>query len=120
MQAQKPNKLEARGYAILKELGLKYNSQYILGKRFVVDAYVPRYNLVVQFDGDYWHGNREVFPVLRPSQLKQCLVDQRQDEMAKKLGLNVIRFWETDIHKHSDDVKNRLKTLTGVKNCHEE
>lgn len=93
---RKINKLEAAGYAILECLGFDYESQFVFD-RYVADAYVKKLNLIVQFDGDYWHGNVDRFPNLTAMQLHQKEVDARANQVATALGYRVLRIWESDI-----------------------
>lgn len=104
---KKPTKLELLGYSILDEIGLEYEKQYIFD-RFVADAYVKELNLIVQFDGDYWHGNTSKFPTLSEFQMKQTERDRRADAKARDLGHRVIRLWESDVYKDQQAVKNRI------------
>ena len=43
---------------LLQEANLEYETQKRFGK-CVVDAYVPKYNMVVEADGDYWHRDKD-------------------------------------------------------------
>lgn len=101
------NSVEKAGYAILDDLGWKYEPQSPVG-RYVVDALVPALNLVVQFDGDYWHGNPDRFPVPSLRQKKQLQVDERADQAAKNAGYRVVRIWESMIKTDPVKVKDRL------------
>lgn len=95
--SNKENNLEKKGYKILEDLNLKFYKQYIFGKRFVADAYIEDLNLLVQFDGDYWHGNSKVFKNLTERQKKQIIIDGKANELAAKTGYNILRFWENDL-----------------------
>jgi len=48
--------------SVLDSLNILYEQQYII-KGFVVDFYLPDYNLLIECDGDYWHS--------RPEQIKR-------------------------------------------------
>ena len=94
---RKINKLEQYGYDLLTELGIKFEPQWVFCRRYVADAYLPDYNIIVQFDGDYWHGNTKLFPNLSDSQKKSRATDAKSDERARAEGLKVLRIWESDI-----------------------
>jgi len=94
---KKENKLEKKGYLILSELGLSFEKQYVYGGRLVADAYVSDLNLLIQFDGDYWHGNIKVFNNLNEYQLKQKIKDQKANAFALNQGYNLIRCWECNL-----------------------
>ena len=65
-----PNKLEIAGRRILetlrKDFDLKFTikEQKLLCKKFLVDIFIPSKNLIIQWDGDYWHGNTTKFKKL--------------------------------------------------------
>src|SRR5690606_11103575 len=74
-----PNKLEMKGYNLLQEMNIEFKPQYIINKKFTVDAFLPKQNAVIQFDGDYWHGNPNAFDKLDHRQKKRKALDKSQD-----------------------------------------
>jgi len=100
--------IEKLGYAILDELGFPYTKQHLLFNKFCVDAFVESKNLVIQFDGDYWHGNPEKFKTLDARQAKRKRLDLSQDAYIKKAGKNIIRFWGSEIQNNPEKVKSAL------------
>ena len=89
------NKLEIAGREWLEALGFLHNvdffEQVLLFDKFCVDVYFPKFNLVVQFDGNYWH-----------SKPKRQKLDISQDAYLTKAGLRVFRI--TDIEMKTKDV----------------
>ncbi len=69
--------------------------------KHVIDFYMPRYNLWVQYDGNYWHGKeiRENDTSPRALKIKENI---KNDEIQNKNIPNLIRFW-------SDDVKEAIR-----------
>lgn len=108
-QAGKQTKPEAAGYAILDSLELAYCKQHVLARKFCVDAFIPSHGVVVQFDGDYWHGHPVKFPKPDRRQARRMSLDKSQDAYLAKCGFHVIRFWETDLLKHPDTVTAELR-----------
>lgn len=106
---RKQTKLESAGYKILESVGLNYEPQFVYG-RYVADAYVPELNLIVQFDGDYWHGKPDRFPALTERQKKQQEIDQRANKTAEQLGYKVLRFWESEIGRVQSCLEELKKT----------
>lgn len=94
-----PNKLEARGYYILNRLKVAYTPQHLIGGKFCVDAFVASADLVIQFDGDYWHGNADRFPNPDRRQLRRMTMDRSQDAYMAACGYRVLRIWEHVIQK---------------------
>jgi very-short-patch-repair endonuclease len=107
-QKLKTNKVEEAGYSLLDRMGLLYFNQYLIANKFCVDAFFYSESLIVQFDGDYWHGNPDKFPVLDERQKKRSRLDKSQDAYMDKCGYRVLRIWETDIKKHPEEVKARI------------
>jgi very-short-patch-repair endonuclease len=100
---------EKIGYALLDALGADYLPQYLIAGKFCVDAFVPSRGVVVQFDGDYWHGNPARFPTLDARQRKRVRLDRSQDAYMAKCGYHVIRLWESDLRKDPGAVRTRLR-----------
>lgn len=65
------NNFEKMAYSLLDELGIKYVPQFIIGNKFTVDAFIRSKNTVLQFDGDYWHGNPDKFQIPDQRQKKE-------------------------------------------------
>jgi very-short-patch-repair endonuclease len=109
------NKLELAGRAILKRMGLEFEEQALLFGKFTVDVYLRDHGLIVQWDGDYWHGNPRMFMVLNAIQSKNMGVDKRCDAYLRKCGLRVLRFWESDVKWRPEMVTTEItKALAGV------
>lgn len=101
-QTHNPTKLELLGYSLLDKLGIDYIKQFEVKDKFLVDAFIPEYKIVIQFDGDYWHGNPRKYPVLTERQKKQVKRDRAQDAYLISCGYRVIRIWESDLKTDSD------------------
>ncbi len=104
-----PNRLEIAGYAMLDSIGEPYERQALLFSKFRVDAFVPGYSLVVQFDGDYWHGSPEIYPTPSARQRRRIALDQSQDAYLAVAGLRVLRLSESMIRKRPADTLASLR-----------
>lgn len=102
------NTLELAGHAILEQSGFPYAEQQVIGGRFVVDALLPDHRIIVQWDGDFWHGNPSVYTALSPIQVVNVRRDKQCDAYAKQCGYTVLRFWESDVHSDPASVLARL------------
>ncbi len=103
-----PNKLELAGGNILKELGLEFEEQVLLFNKFTVDVFVKNSRLVIQWDGDYWHGNPKVFKMLNEIQTSKKKRDKACNAYLRKCGLKVLRFWERDVKGRPEWVKSKI------------
>lgn len=61
------------------------------------DFFIPVKNLIIEFDGDYWHGNRLIYE-LTPRMKRQFHLDRRWDEIAIRAGYHIKRIWQSE-HK---------------------
>jgi very-short-patch-repair endonuclease len=61
------------------------------------DFYIKDLNLLIETDGDYWHGNKGE---LKDWQLNQIEIDKTYTKAAIKEGFKVIRFWGSSIKKN--------------------
>lgn len=83
-----------------------FREAYVLDK-WTVDAFVPRFNLVVQADGDWWHG---FFPTARKNSMVKGNMgrDQGQNNYLAEVGWPIIRLWEHELLEDQDGCVERL------------
>ena len=103
------NKLEKKGNEILNKLNIKYETQYLINNKICVDVFIPEKNIIIQWDGNYWHGKNKKYEELEPRIKKRVDLDKSQDEYLKKCGYKVIRFWEEDVMKKEEEVYDNIK-----------
>ena len=90
--------------SIEKELenhNISFETQKVLFNKFLVDAVIEEYKIVIFSDGCYWHGcpaHKKGFKKLA----KRQAIDKSQTIYLEKCGYKVFRFWEHEIKK---DVK---------------
>lgn len=106
-QEGKETKIERIGYALLTRCEIAFERQYRLLK-FCVDAFVPMKKLVIQFDGDYWHGNTKMFSTLNALQRRNVQRDAAMDSYIRKCGYSILRIWGSELEKDSTGVTARL------------
>lgn len=104
LQRNKPTKLEYKLCAILDQLGIEYEHQYVVKDKFIVDVKIG--NVIIEADGDWWHGHARFEP-LNDRQLKQQSRDNARNKYLTKCGYIVIRIWESDMS--FETVVNKLK-----------
>ena len=83
---KKPTSIEKKVYAELKARGLLFEKQYLINGKFLVDAYIPSLNLVIEADGDYWHN--------LPKVVKK---DKKENAYLTKCGFELLRLPEKEI-----------------------
>lgn len=96
----------------LDKLGVKYIYQFEakdIGRFF--DFYLPDENLIIEIDGDFWHGNPEKYKKeeLRGHQLKAQRIDEYKTKWALMHSIPILRIWESDIRKNPNKVMKILQ-----------
>jgi len=99
--------LELEGKMLLNKMGLNFNEQVPIADKFLVDVYIPEENIIIQWDGDYWHGHPK-FCDLNEEQKKRKRIDKSQTKYLKKCGYTVLRFWETTVYENPDEVIRKI------------
>jgi very-short-patch-repair endonuclease len=79
--------IEVKLYNELERRGLLFEKQYVVDNRFVVDAYVPSLNLMIEADGKYWHG--------LPHNIER---DRKKDKYLKSKEYKILRIPEDVIN----------------------
>ena len=92
---KEPTSIEKKLYDELKRRGILFETQKLINGKFLVDAYIPSLNLIIEADGNYWHSLDRV--------VKK---DKAENAYLKKCGYNLIRMSETEINNNS--FKGRL------------
>lgn len=93
-ERKRTSKLEAKCAKYLDMLGIEYEYQAIIKDKFVVDFRIG--NIILQCDGDYWHGHPRFEP-LTDKQKQQQIRDASQDKYLQARGYTIIRIWESDM-----------------------
>lgn len=81
-----PTSIEKKVYDELKKRGVLFEKQKTINERFLVDVYIPSFNLIVECDGDYWHS-------LKKNQMR----DKAKDAYLAECGFDLLRLSEMEI-----------------------
>ncbi|MFF3790840.1 endonuclease domain-containing protein [Streptomyces sp. NPDC001981] len=114
LSTRTPTRPERILYALIDEVAaqlapdLSWERQHRLLDRWTVDAAVPSLHLVLQADGDYWHG---LLPKYHqdPRVLRNMANDKYQDRKLAEAGWYVLRFWESDLIHNLPACADRLR-----------
>lgn len=106
--------LETGVAELLDDLGLKYEDQKEM-YFWVVDFYLPEYDLVIEANGDYWHANPRAYNEsnMTSTQKSRRTRDRKLKayiQGAKKHNLLVI--WEHDFYNNIEEVIKNIKEYT--------
>ncbi len=83
---KQPTSIEKKLYQALQDKGLLYETQKLINGRFLVDAYIPSLNLIIEADGNYWHSLERVKKK-----------DKAENAYLKKCGYKLLRLPENEI-----------------------
>jgi G:T-mismatch repair DNA endonuclease (very short patch repair protein) len=103
----------------LEEMNINFESQYELDRYYFIDFYLPEWNLAIEVNGDYWHGNPEKYDEhnLNDIQIKNIKRDRKKYGYFKKVKMNFLILWENDIYNNLDDCKNSIvDEITRIRN----
>ena len=95
---------------MMKELKIPFEKQKVVGAK-IFDFYIPSKNMLIEVDGDYWHGNDEKYKEKSAMQRRNIKNDTFKDVLAKGFGYKIERVWESDLKKNYLFTKNRFKEL---------
>lgn len=99
-------KIEKVLYSCLDNIGISYFPQHLLFDKFTVDALIPEFNLVIEADGEYWHGHPRFHP-LNAQQKRTVAKDSSRDAYLNKCGYTVLRLWESEFN-HIEIVEQKI------------
>lgn len=92
---------------------INYEYQHHLDDKYFPDFYFPDFKMVIEVQGDYWHGNPKVY---KPEDLNDCQVDhikrdRRKMGYYKSRGIKCYELWGIDI---KDDIESLMRTIKEI------
>ncbi|MFY9462424.1 MAG: DUF559 domain-containing protein [Candidatus Sungiibacteriota bacterium] len=92
-----PNRLEQQVYSELDRRSIFYLKQHPLYNKFVVDAFIPDRNIVIEIFGKYWHERPEIHKkdVSKKAYLEKC-------------GHAVKEIWDYEVKENLTGAVNRV------------
>lgn len=95
---------------ICQQYGLEYSKQFKIKTKFY-DFAIPKLNLVIEVDGDYYHGKKKnKHGQLNEIQKRNMKNDRYKNKLAIKNNYNIVRFWESDIKGSKSHVMSALNS----------
>lgn len=108
---RKMNNLERLVADELDKAGIKYTFQFFIVKNGICKSYdfkIKRKPVILEVDGDFWHGN----PTIPNHYEKSAEVrnnDKVKTDLANERGYKVVRLWEKDIKANPSIVIESLR-----------
>lgn len=106
------SKLETTFQNILLEQNIEnIHSYYAKPIKAFYDFYLPKYNILIEVDGDFYHCSPLKYPngPICKTQEKNIKRDKQKNQWAKDNGFKLLRFWETDINNNPQQIIEILK-----------
>ena len=99
--------LETRMKTILDKMGIEYYHQFFV-KRRSYDFKIKKTKILIEINGDYWHANPKKYlenDIIINKQLAKDIweKDKQKTELAINNGFYVIKIWEDEMSKLSDE-----------------
>ena len=98
----------------LQELNIDCVASYRIESK-IADIYIPKYNLLIEYNGNYWHCNpqkydSDYFNTKKQKYAKEIWqYDQEKLDLFKKKGYLVEVIWESDYKKDNNILFNIIK-----------
>ena len=85
---------------ILDKLNINHIREYKI-ENGCYDFYLPIYNILLEVDGNYWHGKNIEFNKMNKIQQNVHSKDIIKNEIAKRNGYILYRIWEDEINEET-------------------
>ena len=100
MSSGMPTSIEVKVCQQLEDYDIKYIYQKpICRGHFIVDFYLPEYQLVIECNGSYWHNRPE-----------RKLRDKELEEYVLSKGKDILWLWDYEINDEWFDISDYLET----------
>lgn len=96
---ENPTDIEVKVAEQLEKYKIKYIYQKPICKgHFIIDFYLPEYQLVIECNGDYWHNRQE-----------RKFRDKEFESYVKSKGKDILWLWEHEINDDWFDISDYLE-----------
>lgn len=91
----------------LDKAGIEYIEEVINGS-WCFDFYIPKLNLYIEIDGDYFHSNPNIYPngPKTKTQKINWYRDIKKNEFCVKNNIQLIRFWENEVLNYHQKIQD--------------
>lgn len=113
LHCQKGTDIELIVKKYLDEHNIDYIFQYNLDDTFYPDFYLTKSKVILEVQGDYWHGNPRIYKEedLDKRQLKHRWRDRRKFGYYKHKHIKYYELWGIDIKKDIDSTMKQVKEI---------
>jgi hypothetical protein len=79
------------------------------GKKLSYDFYLPDYNLLIEYQGEFHDGNGNYY--MKQNLKKQQEHDRRKKEYAKNNNISLLEIWYRDFNRIEEILSNKVKKM---------
>ena len=107
----------------IRKRGYKAEHSYKINRK-IYDIYIPQLNMLIEFNGDYWHCNpkkydKDYFNGRKKMFAKEIWKkDNEKKLLAKEKGFNFLVIWEADYKKRKSIIIRKIIQKNGRKTIH--
>lgn len=94
----------------LERIGLQFEAEYLIDY-YTVDFCFPEKKIVIEVDGDYWHGNPKLYKNFNKTQRRVIGKDRAEKTYLENRGWKLIRFWEADLNKNINSCISKVQEV---------
>jgi G:T-mismatch repair DNA endonuclease (very short patch repair protein) len=83
-------------------------------KTFYADIFIPQKNIIVEYNGDYWHCNPEKYessyfhPHYKKTAREVWAKDNNRQKLLENNGYKIIIIWENDYKNNKEKILNKI------------
>lgn len=107
----KKNKIEIKVEQELKNLGLSKFEYSVIFGGYQFDFGFKQHKILLEVQGDYWHGNPNIYKELNSVQVHKKQKDILKAEIANKHGFKLFYIWEQEINNGNFSILHKIKEV---------
>lgn len=109
---RQPSSLEKKVYEWLEEDGIPFKREKAIGRHMHVDIFLAP-KTCVELNGCHWHGCLICNKDLSKDQQKAQTKDAKRYFSMRRLGFDVVVFWECEVNEYPERVREQFRALAG-------
>jgi G:T-mismatch repair DNA endonuclease (very short patch repair protein) len=115
------SKKEKQIIDFLKKLGIQSVQSYRVETK-ICDIYIPKFNLIIEYFGDYWHCNPSKYDMNYFNQKKKKTAleiweyDKTKLDLIRKMGYNLEVIWESELKHNNNKILDIIKNYDSKNN----
>lgn len=106
-------------YSLINNINIQHaenGGEYIISNsKYKADGYCKETNTIIEFHGDFWHGNPKIYNTNQINQVNKKTFGElynktiKKEDFIKEQGYNLVVIWERDFDNLINIVKNIQK-----------